>query len=63
MVARCITASVNTFEWNEPVSCSEVGDGGFRSIGEGVSDGEADDVEEDSRPSIPVRAYFISTRL
>ena len=55
VLARCITSSVHTLEWNEPVSCSEVG--------EGIGEGEADEVEEDSRPSIPVRAYFISTRL
>ncbi|XP_022999183.1 uncharacterized protein LOC111493641 [Cucurbita maxima] len=53
VLARCITSSVHTLEWNVPVSCSEVG--------EGIGEGEADEVEEDSRPSIPVRAYFIST--
>lgn len=63
VLARCITSSGHTLEWNEPVSCSEVGDGGFRSVAEGISDGEGDEVEEDSRPSIPVRAYFFSTRL
>lgn len=62
VLAKCITSSVHTLECNEPVSCSEVGDGGFRSVGEGISDGEGDEVEEDSRPSIPVRAYFFSTR-
>ncbi|KAL0539265.1 hypothetical protein IC582_023461 [Cucumis melo] len=61
VLARCITSSAYTLEWNEPVSCSEVGDGGFRSVREGISDGEGDEVEEDSRPSIPVRAYFFST--
>ncbi|XP_023549259.1 uncharacterized protein LOC111807669 [Cucurbita pepo subsp. pepo] len=61
VLARCVTTSVNTLEWNEPVSCSEVGEGAFRSARDGVSDGEADEVAEDSRPSIPVRAFFIST--
>ncbi|PSS32848.1 Sporulation protein [Actinidia chinensis var. chinensis] len=42
--------SANTLEWNEPISCLEVGD---RDDG-GV-------IEEDSKPSIPVRAYFFST--
>ncbi|XP_059628245.1 protein RETARDED ROOT GROWTH-LIKE-like [Cornus florida] len=52
VVAKCIStiSSANTVDWNEPVSCSEVGDG---SNG-GVS-------EEDIRASIPVRAYFFST--
>eukprot|EP00257_Ricinus_communis_P007453 XP_002523919.2 uncharacterized protein LOC8281964 [Ricinus communis] len=37
-------------DWNEPVSGTEVGDGsGYRSV------------EEDSKLSIPVRAYFFST--
>ncbi|XP_009333747.2 protein RETARDED ROOT GROWTH-LIKE [Pyrus x bretschneideri] len=39
----------DTLEWNEPVSCSEVGDG-YKAT-----------VDEDSKPSIPVRAYFFST--
>ncbi|KAK0592699.1 hypothetical protein LWI29_023825 [Acer saccharum] len=38
-------------DWNEPVSCSEVGDGGN---GNGS-------LEEDTKTSIPVRAYFNST--
>ena len=52
---RCLSSifPANTLEWNEPVSCSEVGD----ADGEGRSLGE-----EDSRTSIPVRAYFFSTR-
>ncbi|KAJ9684515.1 hypothetical protein PVL29_016806 [Vitis rotundifolia] len=52
--ARCLSSifPANTLEWNEPVSCSEVGD----ADGEGRSLGE-----EDSRTSIPVRAYFFST--
>ncbi|RVW60860.1 hypothetical protein CK203_033496 [Vitis vinifera] len=51
---RCLSSifPANTLEWNEPVSCSEVGD----ADGEGRSLGE-----EDSRTSIPVRAYFFST--
>ena len=39
-----------TFEWNEPISCSEVGDG------------DNGTVDEDTKPYIPVRAYFFSTR-
>lgn len=46
-------SSAHTLEWNEPVSCSEV-------VGE--ADAGLIDVEEDSKPSIPVRAYFFSTR-
>ncbi|XP_057462490.1 protein RETARDED ROOT GROWTH-LIKE-like [Actinidia eriantha] len=42
--------SATTLEWNEPISRSEVGD----RDDEGVTD-------EDSKPSIPVRAYFFST--
>lgn len=36
-------------DWNETVSCSEVGDGNYGSL------------EEDNKPSIHVRAYFFST--
>ncbi|GFZ14822.1 sporulation RMD1-like protein, putative [Actinidia rufa] len=50
--AKCVSSisSAHTVEWNEPVPCSEAGD---CSIG-GVS-------EEESKPSISVRAYFFST--
>ncbi|KAJ6983286.1 hypothetical protein NC653_026179 [Populus alba x Populus x berolinensis] len=37
-------------DWNEPVFCSDVGVGG-----------KGTGVEEDTRPSIPVRAFFFST--
>ncbi|KAF9674830.1 hypothetical protein SADUNF_Sadunf10G0167700 [Salix dunnii] len=37
-------------DWNEPVSCPDTGVGG-----------KGTDVEEDTRPSIPVRAFFFST--
>ncbi|KAK9283667.1 hypothetical protein L1049_011919 [Liquidambar formosana] len=52
LVVRCVSSvsSAHTLEWNEPVSCSEVGD----RNNDGVS-------EEDTRASIPVRAYFFST--
>ncbi|XP_068316124.1 protein RETARDED ROOT GROWTH-LIKE-like [Pyrus communis] len=50
-VVRCVSSvpHADTLEWNEPVSCSEVGDG------------HKAPVDEDSKPSIPVRAYFFST--
>ncbi|XVF23705.1 hypothetical protein REPUB_Repub13aG0062800 [Reevesia pubescens] len=54
--ARCIS-SIPTpqpetmVDWNEAVSCSEVGDGG----------GDDRTLEEDTKRSIPVRAYFFST--
>ena len=49
---RCVSSvsSAPTLDWNEAVSCSEVGDGNGGSV------------EEDTKPSIPVRAYFFSTR-
>ncbi|KAB5538905.1 hypothetical protein DKX38_016438 [Salix brachista] len=59
IVARCISsisasAAPNqqhpAVDWNEPVSCPDVGVGG-----------KGTDVEEDTRPSIPVRAFFFST--
>lgn len=52
LVVRCISSvsPAHTLEWNEPVSCSEVGDGNNETV------------EEDTKPSIPVRAYFFSTR-
>ncbi|KAJ6772901.1 hypothetical protein OIU74_019005 [Salix koriyanagi] len=58
-VVRCISsisasAAPNqqhtAVDWNEPVSCPDVGVGG-----------KGTDVEEDTRPSIPVRAFFFST--
>uniref|UniRef100_A0A803P1Z3 DUF155 domain-containing protein n=2 Tax=Cannabis sativa TaxID=3483 RepID=A0A803P1Z3_CANSA len=50
-VVRCISSvsPAPTFDWNEPVSCSEVGDGDMGTV------------DEDTRPHIPVRAYFFST--
>lgn len=55
-LARCINSSplnsAHTLEWNEPVSSEVVGEADVAEI----------EVEEDSRPSIPVRAYFFSTR-
>jgi hypothetical protein len=49
---RCVSSvsPVPTLEWNEPVSCSEVGNG------------DSGSVEEDTKSAIPVRAYFFSTR-
>lgn len=54
-VARCITSASSAephavVDWNEAVSCSEVGDG---------ANGNWEDAP---RKSIPVRAYFFSTR-
>ncbi|XP_061997693.1 protein RETARDED ROOT GROWTH-LIKE [Rosa rugosa] len=48
---RCVsTASPeSSLDWNEPVSCSEVGDGSKGSV------------DKDDKPNIPVRAYFFST--
>lgn len=60
MVVRCISsisasAAPNqqhtAVDWNEPVSSSDVGVGG-----------KGTGVEVDTRPSIPVRAFFFSTR-
>ena len=60
VVARCISsisasAAPNqqhtAVDWNEPVSSSDVGVGG-----------KGTGVEVDTRPSIPVRAFFFSTR-
>ncbi|XP_030548857.1 protein RETARDED ROOT GROWTH-LIKE [Rhodamnia argentea] len=55
LAAKCISSvnSAHTLEWNEPVSCSEV-------VGE-IESEEIGVVEEDAKPSIPVRAYFFST--
>ncbi|KAI4351199.1 hypothetical protein L6164_005578 [Bauhinia variegata] len=51
IVVRCSSSisSVHTLDWKDPVSCSEIGDD------------NAGSVEEDAKPSIPVRAYFFST--
>ncbi|KAF8402775.1 hypothetical protein HHK36_010865 [Tetracentron sinense] len=43
-------SSVHPLEWNEPVSCSEVGDGDNGIVN-----------EEETKLSIPVKAYFFST--
>ncbi|XP_042476944.1 protein RETARDED ROOT GROWTH-LIKE-like [Macadamia integrifolia] len=53
---RCLssTPSASTLDWNEPVSCSEIGDGYNSKVNEVVNVGE-------TTPSIPVRAYFFST--
>ncbi|KAK7279065.1 hypothetical protein RJT34_24109 [Clitoria ternatea] len=48
-VLRCVS-SVPTLDWNDAVSCSEV-----------VVEGNDGAVEQDSKPSIPVRAFFFST--
>ncbi|XP_010253493.1 PREDICTED: sporulation protein RMD1 [Nelumbo nucifera] len=45
--------SAHTLDWNESVSCSEIGDGPSSTITE----------EEEMKPSIPVRAYFFSTSI
>uniref|UniRef100_A0A5B6YJR0 Putative sporulation protein RMD1 n=1 Tax=Davidia involucrata TaxID=16924 RepID=A0A5B6YJR0_DAVIN len=52
VVAKCISSisSAHTLEWNEPVAGSEVGDGNNGGVG-----------EEDTKLSIPVRAFFFST--
>ncbi|KAK4769438.1 hypothetical protein SAY86_027588 [Trapa natans] len=54
LFARCISSSslnpAHTLEWNEPVSSSEV-----------VGEVDINEIEKDSRPSIPVRAFFFST--
>ncbi|KAH0979858.1 hypothetical protein GBA52_007035 [Prunus armeniaca] len=51
LVVRCVSSvpHADTLEWNEPLSCSEVGDG-HKAM-----------VDENAMPSIPVRAYFFST--
>ncbi|XP_043697763.1 protein RETARDED ROOT GROWTH-LIKE [Telopea speciosissima] len=56
LVVRCLssTSSTHSLDWNEPVSCSEVGDGYDSNVNEDVN-------EVDTRSSIPVRAYFFST--
>lgn len=59
LIVRCVSSvsPARTFEWNEPVPCSEVGDSCSQ-----VGDGCNGTVEEDAKPSIPVRAFFFSTR-
>lgn len=54
LLAKCVSSisSAHTVDWNEPVTYSEDGD----SNSGGVS-------EEDTKSSIPVRAFFFSTRL
>uniref|UniRef100_A0A7N0V853 Uncharacterized protein n=1 Tax=Kalanchoe fedtschenkoi TaxID=63787 RepID=A0A7N0V853_KALFE len=49
--ARCASSvsSPGILEWNEPVSCSEVGSG------------QNDNDVEDAKSSVPVRAYLFST--
>ncbi|XP_050386455.1 protein RETARDED ROOT GROWTH-LIKE [Argentina anserina] len=49
---RCVSTASSpegALEWNEPVLCSEVGEGTKASV------------DKDDKPNIPVRAYFIST--
>ncbi|KAL7228750.1 hypothetical protein ACSBR2_007446 [Camellia fascicularis] len=52
VVAKCISpiSSAQTLEWNDTVSCSEVGDGNNGVVS-----------EQDTKPSITVRAFFFST--
>ncbi|KAH9768059.1 protein retarded root growth-like [Citrus sinensis] len=57
LVAHCITSASSAepqvvVDWNDAVSCSEVGDG---------ANGSLEDEEEDPRTNIPVKAYFFST--
>ncbi|GAB4854901.1 hypothetical protein Ancab_023488 [Ancistrocladus abbreviatus] len=54
-VSQAQTTISGTVGWDEPVSCSEVGDGSY------VSETESESVDVDTRPSIPVRAFFFST--
>ncbi|KAL8166822.1 hypothetical protein V2J09_008321 [Rumex salicifolius] len=57
VAVRCFSVIPrSTVDWNEPVSCSEVGDGANFS--------DSDSVNIDPhRPAIPVRAFFLSTSL
>ncbi|XP_052187459.1 protein RETARDED ROOT GROWTH-LIKE [Diospyros lotus] len=52
VVSKCVSSvsSAHHVEWNDAVSCSEVGDGNTGGV-----------TEDEPRPSIPVRAYFFST--
>ncbi|KDO44569.1 hypothetical protein CISIN_1g0164742mg, partial [Citrus sinensis] len=57
LVAHCITSASSAepqvvVDWNDAVSCSEVGDG---------ANGSLEEEEEDPRTNIPVKAYFFST--
>lgn len=56
-VPKCISSvssCADTLDWNDPVSCSsEVGD---------ANDYDYVIQDDDTKPSIPVRAYFFSTR-
>ncbi|CAN0825250.1 Protein RETARDED ROOT GROWTH-LIKE [Linum grandiflorum] len=64
-IARCVSSLSSSLqqqqmtntstEWNEPLSCSEVGDGTVE-----VEDGRGA-VEEDAKPAIPVRSCIFST--
>ncbi|KAG8390661.1 hypothetical protein BUALT_Bualt01G0106800 [Buddleja alternifolia] len=58
--AKCISSisssTASTVEWNDGVSCSEIGAGVVEEEVE-VDDG----INEDSRACIPVRAFFFST--
>ncbi|GAB2286767.1 hypothetical protein Dimus_021161 [Dionaea muscipula] len=60
-VVHCVSsvssAAYTTVPWNQPVSCSEIGDVG----GSGGSEAELDFVDNAARPYIPVRAFFFST--
>ena len=63
-VAKClssVSSSPNTVGWNDAVSCSEIGDGGA-SEAEVTALSEVDDDDDAIAGSIPVRAYFYSTR-
>ncbi|GMH11749.1 hypothetical protein Nepgr_013590 [Nepenthes gracilis] len=57
VVVRCVSSvsPAHTVAWNEPVSCSEVGDGASAS----ASGADSEDV--DTKTAIPVRAFFFST--
>ncbi|XVF75481.1 hypothetical protein PTKIN_Ptkin13bG0191400 [Pterospermum kingtungense] len=61
IAARCMSSFPTpqpevVVDWNDAVSCSEVGDGGDEN---NVDDDGT--LEEDTKRSIPVRAYFFST--
>lgn len=57
LLVKCLSSASSAechtvVDWNDAVSCSEVGDG--------ATTGST--LEEDTKTSIPVRAYFFSTR-
>lgn len=55
-VPRCVS-SLPTLDWNDAVSCSEV------EVDANAADGGDDGaVDQDTKPSIAVRAFFFSTR-